>query len=297
MKTLLLASLLMLWGLATGCAQAAVSEGRLRVGGIERSYRLFVPSTISSARPAALVVALHGGYGTGETMAEQSGFDALAEREGFLVVYPDGLKRAWNAGGCCGPPMERNIDDVAFIRAVIADLRARQVIDAARIYGTGFSNGAMLLHRIACEAPGTFAAIAPVSGGLMLPACAATQGTSALMIQGRLDERIPWDGGVFNDSYRPSIRELVTGLAQRGHCGAEEQSTERGEGYECYTRVGCSAGQEVSWCSLARVGHQWAGGKTFMPRVLGPNDGSFPTSEKIWGFFQRHRAHARPASP
>src|SRR3546814_3263586 len=82
----------------------------------------------------------------------------------FIVVYPDGVGRAWNAGSCCAKPMKEKIDDVGFVRAVIADVKHRYKIDATRIYGTGFSNGAMLLHRIACDAPDTFAAIAPVSG-------------------------------------------------------------------------------------------------------------------------------------
>lgn len=291
MKGLPRIALLLLLGVL-GTAQAAVSEGTLRFGGVERSYRLYVPSSYSSQKPAPMVVALHGGFGTGEIFAEQSGFDAVAERNGFLVAYPDGVKRAWNAGSCCGPPMEKNVDDVGFVRALIAALRMKYVIDPARIYGTGFSNGAMLLHRIACEAPGTFAAIAPVSGGLMLQSCTAKLGTSALLIQGRLDERIPWGGGVFNETYRPSIKELVAGLAERNGCSAGEKSIEKGPGYECLSRTGCKAGSEVSWCALEGVGHQWAGGKTFMPRVLGPNSDQFPTSQKIWEFFQRHPADA-----
>lgn len=285
----LIALLWLLCALGIGTTQAAVTQGKLQFGGIERGYRLYQPSTARPAQAVALVVALHGGFGTGEIFAEQSGFDAVAERGGFLVVYPDGLQRAWNAGSCCGPPMERKTDDVGFIRALIAQLQARHRIDPARIYGTGFSNGAMLLHRIACEAPGTFAAIAPVSGGLMVPSCAAGQGTSALLVQGRLDERIPWKGGVFNDTYRPSIQELVSGLAARNGCSAAEKTLEKGRGYACYTRTGCKAGREVSWCGLDEVGHQWAGGKTFMPRMLGPNSEDFPTSLKIWEFFQRHR--------
>src|SRR3546814_14133819 len=76
-------------------------------------------------------------------MEEQTGLDAVADQHDFIVVYPDGVGRAWNAGSCCAKPMKEKIDDVGFVRAVIADVKHRYKIDATRIYGTGFSNGAM----------------------------------------------------------------------------------------------------------------------------------------------------------
>lgn len=266
-------------------AQAGqVREFELQQGGSQRSYRVYQPASYNG-RPLALVVALHGGLGTGKIMQDQSGFDAQADRHGFLVAYPDGIGRGWNAGSCCGKPMEQGVDDVAFVRGVIAQVRKDYAV-SAKVYGTGFSNGAMLLHRIACEAPDTFAAIAPVSGGLMMKTCAAKTGVPALLIQGRADKRIPWDGGVFDDTYRPSIQELVTGLGQRNGCGTEQVSVKQTGEASCQQLKGCA--REVSWCGLEGVGHQWAGGQTFLPRFLGANAKSFDASAEIAAFFQRH---------
>src|SRR3546814_16806959 len=86
--------------------------------------------------------------------------------------------------------MKEKIDDVGFVRAVIADVKHRYKIDATRIYGPGFSNGAMLLHRIACDAPDTFAAIAPVSGGPMVSPCNERRPIPALLTPGRVDPSI-----------------------------------------------------------------------------------------------------------
>ncbi|WP_282707016.1 alpha/beta hydrolase family esterase [Sinimarinibacterium sp. CAU 1509] len=258
-----------------------------------RSYRIFIPPGYSAQRPMPLVVALHGGLGSGEIMAEQTGFNRVAEARGFLVAYPDGIGRTWNAGRCCGPAMEKRIDDVGFVRAVIAQVRRDYAVDTAHIFGTGFSNGAMLLHRIACEAPDTFSAIAPVSGGIMLSPCAARSGVSALLIQGRDDPRIPWNGGVFDDSYRPSMADVVNSLAQRNGCGAGEQVIEQKGAVSCSARSSCR--ETLQWCGLAGVGHQWPGGATYLPRLLGQNTATWDASRAIGQFFGTQIA--RSATP
>jgi len=261
-----------------------ISHGKLTQGSVQRSYRLFIPTALKSGQSAPLVIAMHGGLGTGDIFANQTGFDAVAEQQGFIVAYPDGLGRVWNAGRCCGNSQS---EDVAYIRALVADLKARLPVDARRVYGMGFSNGAMLAHRVACEAPEVFAAIAPVSGGLMLDQCDARTPVSALLIQGRLDERIPWDGGGFEGTYRPSVAEVVTGLAARNACSAEVKLLVDGPVVQCWSRSACASGAKLEWCGLPGVGHQWAGGETYFPRVLGPNTAAFNTSRKIGEFFQQ----------
>lgn len=274
----------------------AASSGTLQWEGMERGYRLFVPSGYRQGTATPLVVAMHGGLGTGEIFASQSGFDAVAEKNDFLVLYPDGYKRGWNAGSCCGAPMKQNVDDVGFIGALVTRIRQQYSVDARRIYGTGFSNGAMLAYRISCETPDLFAAIAPVSGGLMTPTCESKQKVPALLVQGLLDKNIPWDGGSYDGTYRRSMKEQVELLARRSGCSAKEKVTESGEDFECRTLESCEGGSEVSWCRLDTVGHQWAGGKTYLRLLLGPNNDRFHTSERIWTFFKRHRrdAAARP---
>lgn len=279
--------LLALFAACPGAQAAGASRGTLEFGGIERSYRLYVPTGYRQGTPMPLVVAMHGGLGTGEIFASQSGLDAVAERHGFLALYPDGYKRGWNAGTCCGAPMKENVDDVGFIKVAVAAVKRQYSVDGSRVFGTGFSNGAMLAYRISCEAPDLFAAIAPVSGGLMTADCAAKQKISALHIGGVLDKNIPWNGGTYDGTYRRSAKELVGLLSSRGGCGSDEKVTESGRGFECRTLAACPGNIEISWCRLDAVGHQWAGGKTYMRWMLGPNDDRFQTSERIWTFFSR----------
>jgi polyhydroxybutyrate depolymerase len=274
---------------AISTAEAAETSQAVTISfeGRERSYRLYLPAG-GNAQGRPLVVALHGGMSTGRGIEDQTGFDSLADRYGFAVAYPDGIGRGWNAGTCCGSPMKEKVDDVGFVRAVIADVKRRTAVDGTRIYGTGFSNGSMLLHRIACEAPDTFTAIAAVSGGPMIDRCDARKPIPTLLIQGRADPRIPWDGGVFQGSYRPSIKEIVGRFRERNGCSGAETVTYNADGVECRTLGSCSSGDEVSWCGLAGVGHQWAGGKTYLKMLLGPNNERFSASQKIWTFFSQY---------
>lgn len=132
---------------------------QLSSGGQDRTYLVHVPAGLSGAAP--LVLMLHGGYGTGAQAERSYGWDALADQDHFVVAYPDGLDRAWNSGGgCCGKAARRDVDDVAFLTAVVADVEARVPVDPARVYAAGMSNGAMMAYRLACDSD-VFAAIGP----------------------------------------------------------------------------------------------------------------------------------------
>jgi polyhydroxybutyrate depolymerase len=163
----------------------------LTAGGEQREYRLYVPPGVSA--PAPLVLMLHGGFGTAEHAQEHYGWDDAARAHGFVVAYPDGLGRAWNAGGsCCGEPGRTGVDDVAFLTAVVAEVGTIVPIDADRVFATGMSNGALMSYRLACDTP-LFAAIAPVAG-TMLGDCPEPAPISVLHIHGLADQNVRYDG-------------------------------------------------------------------------------------------------------
>jgi hypothetical protein len=122
----------------------AVPEGpqvitsSLTHNGAERSYRLYIPGSLTEA-PVPLVIGLHGGFGSGEQFARTSRFDDAAESGRFIAVYPDGLGvvNTWNGGRCCGYAARQDVDDVGFIAALIDELSSRYPIDPGRIYATG----------------------------------------------------------------------------------------------------------------------------------------------------------------
>lgn len=124
-----------------------------------RRYLLHVPPQAKEQKPLPVVLAFHGGGGRGEGQKVWSGLDAIADREGFLAVYPDGAgcfgRRllTWNAGFCCDFASDHKVDDVGFVVAPLTDLAQRTSVDHTRVYATGMSNGAMMSYRLATEIP------------------------------------------------------------------------------------------------------------------------------------------------
>ncbi|NUN50029.1 MAG: alpha/beta fold hydrolase, partial [Candidatus Brocadiae bacterium] len=168
-------------------------------GGEERSWHLYVPPGLPADRAVPLVVVLHGGGGNGRQLERFLEFDALADREGFLVVYPDGLDRGWNDGRGSGSveSQRAGVDDAGFLIAMIDEIAARHRVDPDRVYVTGISNGGFMSHALANRFPSRIAAIAPIVGG-MAPAVAAGFGSGAvavLILQGTDDPLVPYSGG------------------------------------------------------------------------------------------------------
>jgi len=146
--------------------------------GVQRSYILYVPTSYNSAEPVSVVLVFHGGGGNAEGAVRMTGFNSLADEKGFIVVYPNGTGRlsddkllTWNGGTCCGWAQEQNVDDVGFVRAIVADLQSMASIDMKRIYATGISNGGIMSYRLACEASDLIAAIGPVAGTQNIAPC------------------------------------------------------------------------------------------------------------------------------
>jgi len=177
------------------------SEHTLVYAGLERSYVLHIPPGYESSHPAALVLAFHGITLDAYEMMRISGFDAQSDAAGFIVAYPNasGEQKSWNGGHCCGQAARDNVDDVGFVRAVIAELSASLNIDPKRIYATGFSNGAILTYRLGCEMADQIAAIAPVSATPAREdweACQPSRPLPVIHFHGTEDEPNPYNGGV-----------------------------------------------------------------------------------------------------
>ncbi|MDN5938152.1 MAG: dienelactone hydrolase family protein [Salinisphaera sp.] len=273
-----------------GTIASGYHDGSLRHQGRERTYTVHVPAGYDGETPMPLIVALHGGWGSGRILAEHTGLSPLAAAQGFIVVYPDGLYRAWNAGTCCGRPARKNIDDVGFIAALVAYLAERLPIDRQRVYAVGMSNGAMLAHRIACERPKLLAGFVAVAGGPMLDHCAgANHPSPALLIQGTEDPRIPWGGGTINGSYRMPFRDVVDLLATRNACAAGRHRIYANGNAACWARNGCSA--PLHYCVIQGGGHQWPGGETVWRWLLGQNTDALDASARILHFLEQLGKH------
>jgi polyhydroxybutyrate depolymerase len=261
-----------------------------------RSYRVHVPPGYDGSAPVPIVFVFHGGGGSGEQIElRSSGMNEVADREGFVAVYADGTGaiRTWNAGGCCGGAVRDDVDDVGFVRALLDHLEAELCTDPARVYATGMSNGAMLSHRLACELSDRFAAVAPVAGVEMAPACPTNGRVAVMQVHGSSDGHVPWEGGVGCGPSAVAFTSVPETMSRwRMRNGCEETSTPlvmEGDG-SCVVYDGCDA--DVALCTIEGGGHSWPGGAPNRDIADCPADGeqstTFRASEQIWSFFEAH---------
>ncbi len=258
---------------------------------IPRSYLVYAPK----ARPShpALILVLHGWKGSGPEIERRTNFqfDRLADRDGFIVAYPDAVAGQWHSGH---PGEAATADDVGFLAALIEALSKTYGVDPDRVYVTGFSNGASMTYRLACERPDRIAAIAPVSGGLaegLMPGCVRGRPVPMLLIHGTADPVVPFDSGELEGNLAFWVRRngCATSPTAAWLADADPRDGTR-------TRIdryaGCREGADVVLYAIQGGGHHWPGGVEpvrLQPRGRTSHD--FDGASVIWEFL---KAHPRP---
>ncbi len=289
------------------------SDGSLRWEGRERAWRMYRPSW--TAGGSAIVMVLHGSMGDAEDARAMTAFEfeRLAEEHGFLAVFPEGFERHWN--GCRGQaPYSANtgdIDDVGFLRALVARLSDDFDADPNRVFATGISNGGHMAIRLALEAPDLVQAIAPIVAALPsgdnLGCEPSGEGVAIFLINGSEDPMNPYEGG----------RVALYGVwGDRGTVHSTEETIAyfaRISGYEGPALVRPLPDLRSDDDSFI-VEHRWAeperpeivlwavmgGGHTMphptfrWPRLLGATNADTNAPEAIWEFFDRSGSAVGP---
>jgi polyhydroxybutyrate depolymerase len=273
-------------------------SGKLVYQGQVRTYHLHLPSGYNRNRSWPLVLAFHGGYGSGKRLARNTGFNALADQEGFIVVYPDGINRHWNDGRGTANP---NIDDVGFVRALIDRLVRYRNIDPSRIYATGISNGGQFTQRLACEMSDKIAAFAPVAAtfpAAIKSSCKPKNSVAMLMINSPQDPLVPWQGGEGGGLGGKilSVAETVEFWRKHNNCspvGQTQALQNIAPSDGTQVRVSSYSGgcprSEVILYTIEGGGHTWPDGRenAVISRV-GKTSRQLRASQVIWNFFKRH---------
>jgi polyhydroxybutyrate depolymerase len=280
--------------------------------GFKRTFKIYVPSFYDKSAQMPLVIALHGKGGKGRSMIliTRKGFNKLAEKDGFIVVYPDGIEKNWNDGRMDDETNDRahreNIDDVGFISTLIDFMIKEYNIDPGRVYVTGISNGAIMSYRLACELSHKITAIAPVDGNipyLLMPGYSPSNPVSVLAINNVNDPLVPFDGGeIYGHFHRVklgkvlSTEESVMFWVKHNRCSlepvvTEEPDTDPKDGTRVISKqyLNHSNGTEVVLYIVEGGGHTWPGGIQYLPaRMIGKTSRDFNATEVIWSFFKRH---------
>ena len=275
---------------------ADLRQQSLHHDGQSRSYRIYVPDTLNRfPGPRPLVLVLHGGGGSSREVhySTRGRFDALAEAHGFLVVYPDAIRRVWDTGsGDISESLRPRRDDDGFLKAVIAEVSSHVQVDQSRIFATGVSRGGMESLALACANPGLIRAIAPVA--MTLPeafatACASGKPLGVALFHGTADPFVPYAGGHINIGIRDrdavlSAESSIAIFAKRNGCGAPVTRQKGDTAIRSYS--GCAAPTVLY--SIEGGGHGWPGGLKALPgKRAGQMTTDISAPDEIWAFFSR----------
>ncbi len=298
-------------------------EFSLRHDGLKRTYLVHLPSLYSEKKELPVVFVIHGGGGNAQSMKDYVLMDKLADKEGFIVVYPEGtgkkafgnLIASWDAGRCCTPG---EVDDVGFFRKMIDDLDDKFSVDSKRVYATGLSNGAGMSYRLACELSDQIAAIAPVSTVGDIENCKPTRFVPTLHIHGDADPCAPYQGGLtgggctkeflkayLNVDYQAPLIEVDPVLSFIEKWKKLNNVPEASQTRSLANDVTCSTSEnekgEVTLCTINGGGHMWPGESYGNPckngmdtrlcvtyrAVLG-NKSDWYANQYIWEFFEKY---------
>jgi polyhydroxybutyrate depolymerase len=321
-----LAALAVLW--ASTPALAADSAPRfpapgdfdleIQVGSRTRTYLVHLPPRFSERGALPILLAFHGGGGSAQGFQKYAGLDAVADLEGFAVVYPDGSGRlgrrllTWNAGGCCGSAREDRVDDVGFALRLLGDLSRDLPLDRTRIYATGHSNGAMMAYRLGAEAADRIAAIAPVAGAMQVASLSPAKPLPVLHVHSVDDPRALYAGGLGPPFPLTSVRvehKAVERQLERWAVVAdckteprviEERSAPAGRADAGHTATlldygPCTSGADVRLWKLTGAGHGWPGAPPVLgERLMGRETRVIDAATEIWRFV---RGFSRPDAP
>ncbi len=283
---------------------AQLSEESITVDGTDRTYLIYTPEGIET-KNLPLVIALHGHGGQGKSMMKMTDFNNLAEKEKFVVAYPDGMDKGWNDGRI-EIDEGTKYDDVKFISALIDKLELLYKIDTSRVFVTGMSNGGIFSLYLAFKLPYKILAIAPVTANIPENISAdykLENPVSLMLINGTADPLINYDGGdvgfkIFKSrGITISTDKTIDKFVSRFKCVAVSDIERIPDIYNTdgctsvkYTYSGCESNVQVVLVKVFNGGHTWPGGDQYLPKALiGNVCKDFSASEYIWNFFKSRK--------
>jgi polyhydroxybutyrate depolymerase len=265
-----------------------------------REYIIYLPTGYNTAASLPLVFCLHGGSGTDSSFIKLANFNTIAEKEKFVVVYPQGIDNNWNDGR----PTSSNtagIDDVNFFKTMIQNFSTQYKIDAKRIYATGISNGGFMSSRLGAELGDKIAAFASdaasVEKNTVYSNISSTNPVSAMYIQGTADPLIPFLGGVMTAGSGGTIAshaEVVAKWVTVNNCSAAVVSNIPDIANDGTTAVrrdynGGTKGTAVVSIIIQNGGHTWPQGFQYISElIIGKTCQDFNGIETVWEFFKAH---------
>ena len=262
-------------------AMPATGTSTIEIGG--RQVTVHIPESYDPARPAPLVVGLHGYTSNAAELESYLRLTPESDKRGFVYAYPDGTTdqqghRFWNATDACCSFFTPKPDDSRYLSDLIATIQGAYRIDRARVYLIGHSNGGLMAFRMACDHAGQVTAIVTLNGadGNDAARCRPSEPVSVLAIHSSADETVAFGGGVINGVAYPSAATTVTHWLGYDHCGGAGRGAPSLDlvtdlpAAETSVRTyeqGCAAGSTVQAWTINAGTHVPRLGPAFAPAV------------------------------
>ena len=282
----------------------------------DRQWVMHVPASCDKSTPTPLVIMLHGFGGTGWSAAKETLWSAKADRESFIIAYPEATRpdqttpqnfrknpQAWNDGSGRFHAAAEKIDDVGFIEAMIARIGKDRAIDPDRIFATGFSNGASMAFRLGAELSHRVAAIAPVAGTSWIDNPVPADAISICYITGTADTLNPIAGGFprlaigrrdQGERAKPPVAAFIDQWAKSLECPETARLEEIANGVRKRVYGHGRNDSEICFITIEGLGHHWPGGVSPLPNLLvGKPTDKLKATDLIWDFFKSHPKKAR----
>jgi polyhydroxybutyrate depolymerase len=266
-------------------------NGSFVSSGEKREYLLYVPRSYDRSKPAPLVISMHGAGLWGAAQKEASQWNVLADRQGFIVVYPSGLGgqgvRIWRAQP--GPDLMK---DVRFILELIDTLKASYNIDSTRIYANGLSNGGGMSFVLSCTMSDRIAAVGMVGAAQTMPWrwCTDNRAVPMIAFHGTADPVVPYNGGSSWISIRPfpSTPQWAANWARRNRCRGNPVESKVAADVSRRAYTNCANDAEVVLYTVEGGGHTWPGGGPLPEWFVGRTTRTIDATSLMWDFFTKH---------
>lgn len=276
----------------------------IRSGGYERVVHIQIPEGYKSDARPPLVLLLHGAGGNGLGILDKDGWAAKADKEGFVAVAPDGVPIVpgspanfrtnpplWNYGQLKARSARAAIDDVAFIRQLLDELKKKVPYNDKRLFCAGHSNGGGMTFRLAADLSERFTAIGTVAGVMTLEVPKPKKPLPTLCILGTNDPLLPLAGGEvkmpWGSRQVPPVAGSLALWAKALGCKTEPTVVSDQDGLKRVEYRSASTGPTFSVIYIDGHGHHWPGGQRILPEsMVGPITHKLDATDTIWDFFK-----------
>ena len=280
-------------------------EHQMELNGYERNYFVYEPKKLDHSKPLALLFNIHGGGGTAEGTAAKgnAGFQKWADKDNFIIVYPNAVEKNWNDGRRSDKVLawKENIDDVGFIVSIIDELSGIYSIDKNRIFTAGISNGGFMSSRLVCDRADLFRGAAIVTATISedyLPHCDPSNPVAVIVFNGTDDPLVPYNGGhvkvlgqkrgkiISTDDYI-QFWQGVNGCRTQKKTINLPDLKDDGTTVSIEEYSNCNERGELILYKINGGGHTWPGGKQYLgERLVGKVSREIDAFDVIWEFFK-----------